>query len=574
MQMRKTSPPREPLKGTFNGYGGYAPDGTVETIETHISRVFLTQKFAYKQKKPVDYGFVDYTSLQKRIFFAKKELSLNRRACSGVYLDLTEIRQKNGKVFAGYKGGSIIDVFVRMKRIEPVLFLSGILKNGSVISGKITVNDILKRVAKRIYLFHKKARTSKRISGFGKLKAYKENWDDNFLAISGLFKNNIDVEPDGAGKFYEKFKEAVDIYNIFLQSAEFAEFIKLRMDNGFIRDVHGDLRMEHIAVISLEKNSGICLMDCVEFDEKFRCQDLYSDVAFLLMDLEYNGFFYESGTFFDYYKAFFNYKKFIAPYERYEREVMPFFKAYRAAVRAKIALLSHKEKDALRYFNLAVFYFKLLKKPAVILNCGLPGSGKSVISNLLARYFRAKIFSSDKIRRDLYGSADKIFKYGAYASGNVYKFMLEEGLKAFEEKRQSVIFDAVFLKRAHREKIMQSFKKKDCIFIFLYSKIFNEKEDIILKRLKGRAGFHEGDYSGEAEYGKFYENGGADYSEADSAVYLNMKESFEEPSENESGDISGARDFTFITIDASFEAKDRFQAAMNGIISCSAEKYN
>ncbi|MHB8232311.1 MAG: bifunctional aminoglycoside phosphotransferase/ATP-binding protein [bacterium] len=546
-------------------YTGFIPSGAVEIIETHISRIFLTPKFALKQKKPVNYGFVDYTSLKKRIFFARRELSLNRRACSGIYLDLQELRQKKDKLFIGFKGGTLKDVFVRMRRVNPEKFLSNILKTKLENGASDKTNDILKRVAKRIYLFHKSARTSKRISGFGKLAVYKENWGDNFLALEELFKSNVGTLDE---KFYEKLKETEEIYNSFLQSDIFGEFIKLRVENGFIRALHGDLRMEHIAVIEPERTAGICLMDCVEFDERYRNQDLYLDIAFLLMDFEYNGFFYESAAFTGYYKKCFNYKKFIAPYEAFEPAVIPFFKAYRAIVRTKIALLSGKGETALKYFNLARFYLNLFKKPVVILNCGLSGSGKSAVSSFLSRYFYAYISSSDKIRQELYGSADKTFKYGAAASEHVYGVMLEEGLKAFEAG-ENVIFDATFLKKAHRERIIKSFEKKDCNFIFVYSKIYKDKEDIILSRLKGR--FKYGGSAGgkhEKGYPKTGCNGiGIDYSEADAAVYFEQKKAFEEPLKEEADIVAGS---LLIEIDASVEIEERFKEAMKGII----EKHN
>lgn len=565
--------------------GLFIPPGTEQIIETHISRVFLTTEFAFKQKKFVNYGFVDYTSLKKRIFFSKRELSLNRRACSGIYLDLQELRQKKGRFFIGFKGGMLKDVFVRMRRVQPENFLSNILKDKDKeqgkgqnaadckINGTSNINNILKKTAKRIYLFHKSARTSKRISGFGSIEVYKANWDDNFLSLEGLFKNASINKAKGFGiqfrtllKLDENIREAKGIYNGFLQGVMFNEFIRLRAAGGFVRDVHGDLRLEHIAVIEPKKISGICLMDCVEFDERYRVQDLYLDIAFLLMDLEYNGFFYESVFFLDYYKKCFNYGKFIAPYEAFESKVVPFFKAYRAIVRTKIVLLSGNEESALKYFDLARFYLNLLKKPVVILNCGLSGSGKSSLSGLLSHYFYAHIATSDKIRQNLYGGEDKPLKYGPAASERVYSVMLEEGLRAFEEG-ESVIFDATFLKRAHREKIIRNFEKKDCNFIFVYSKTYEDKnkEDIILSRLTGR--FKSGSCrdASKSEKTGYSETGckEIDYSEADATVYFNQKKVFEEPSGEE---VDSASDSLFIEIDASAELKERFNAVMKRII--------
>ncbi|MCL4428802.1 MAG: AAA family ATPase [Deltaproteobacteria bacterium] len=543
---------KEPDSFSSSEYGGFIPLCTEQIIETHISRVYLTEKFAYKQKKPVNFGFVDYTSLKKRNFFARRELSLNRRACSGgIYLDLVELRQKKDKIFTGFKGGKLIDVFVRMKRVKNEYFLNNILKDNYTDNKRI--DNILKKTAKKIYLFHKAARTSKRISKFGDISVYKANWDDNFLVIDeGLF-------PPFFPTSCSSFRSA---YDSFLASSLFSEFVRLRIEGGFIRDVHGDLRMEHIAVLDPRRVNGICLMDCVEFDERYRNQDIYLDVAFLLMDFEFNGYFYESVSFFGYYENCFNYEKSIAPFEEYESSVIPFFKAYRAVVRTKISLLSPGENSyskAVKYFNLASFYLALVKRPVVVLNCGLSGSGKSSLARLLSRYFYAAAVSTDEIRRNLFDGADKSVKYSADANVRVYETILEKGLQEFESVARrgtggGVIFDATFLKRAHREKIINSFNKKDCIFIFVYSKIYDEKEEIILKRLEDRFGA----------------GGLTDYSEADAAVYFNQKKYFEEPSEDETVPLDASGNIAlFAQIDAGLDLKDRFNQLMKDIV----EKY-
>ena len=551
-------------EGSPLGRGG--PD--VALIETHISRIYLTPKFAYKQKRPVNFGFVDYTTLEKRIFFAKKELSLNRRACSGIYLNLVELRQKEGRLFTGFKGGRLIDVFVRMRRINSGRFLGNILKSGKLdkiskygkpetVSTSVNIDGILKKAAKKIYLFHKNAGTSKRISQFGNYGVYKANWDDNYETIKEYYRkiapffNNdgSQASPDGT----------VASYPSFLSSPLFSEFIRLRAEDGFVRDVHGDLRMEHIAVMDPRRVNGICLMDCVEFGERYRCQDIYLDIAFLLMDFEFNGYFYESVLFFGYYKNCFNYLKSIAPFEKYEPSAIPFFKSYRAIVRCKISLLSPGEDaplKALKYLNLAAFYLALAQKRVVILNCGLSGAGKSLLSRLLSEWFYARVVSTDKIRRDLYGSSGRAVKYSADADIKVYENLLKEGLEKFE-KGGNVIFDATFLKRANREKIINSFNKKDCIFIFVYSKIYDEKEEIILKRLADRFGANADSAAG----------GLTDYSEADSAVYFNQKNYFEEPSKKELASMTAAYAALFAQADAALELKDRFNGLMKTIIA-------
>ncbi len=613
-----------------------------EIIETHISRVYLTDKFAYKQKKIVNFGFVDYTSLEKRIYLAKKELSLNRRACSGIYIDLLELRKKNDRYFIGYKGGKLIDVLVRMRRIDSALFLSNILSEhtaigssnlntnlnakNNLIAKKINIDVILKKTAKKIYLFHKNARKSKRISKFGSYEVYKANWDDNFQTVKEYLVNFDKEKLLDSYSFFKKINKSgtflLDTFFAFVESLllsrTFTEFIRLRAEKGFVRDVHGDLRMEHIAVLDGRRVNGVCLMDCVEFDERYRCQDIYLDTAFLLMDIEFNGYFYESVKFFGYYKNCFNYLKDIAPFEKFEPFIIPLFKAYRAIVRCKISLLSAASGEdmrlkAIKYFKLAVFYLAAANKPVVILNCGISGSGKSSLSRLLSLWFYARVFSTDEIRHALYGSAEKSVKYSADANSKVYRTMLEEGLKEFEKCKSAadksvkdytqnavnavnavnaenmqntynsarsgeiegvsgggVIFDATFLRRSHREKIINAFNKKDCIFILVYSKIYDEKEEIILKRLEGRFG--------AAKY-----SGLRDYSEADASVYFNQKAYLEEPSESEIKSLSEplreADDVNsfysdavtpfFIQIDAADELKYRFNALMSSLF----EKY-
>lgn len=535
------------------------PSNLIRIIETHISRVFITPKFVYKQKKPVNFGFVDYTSLEKRRFFARRELSLNRRACSGTYLDLVELRQKKEYIFIGFKGGILKDVFVKMRYVADERFLNNILNAEKYSFNKLVV---LKQVARRIYLFHKNAKSSKRISGFGKTEVYRENWDDNFLAVRELLdsfkdapKGQVNIKSFfGILDYMEKF------YSEFLQSGLFSEFVNFRIKNGFIKDLHGDLRMEHIAVIDRERINGVCLMDCVEFNERFRNQDLYLDVAFLLMDFEFNGFFYESVKFFDYYRGFFNYKKDLEGSEKYEPFIIPFFKAYRSIVRTKISLLSGRLEEGLKHLNSALFYIKFFKKPVVILNIGLSGSGKTLLSDLLASYLYSQNIKSDRLRYEMFGWMDKIFKYNRKASETVYDNMLQEGVKRFNEGK-GVIFDATFLKKEHRKKFIDYFERKDCNFVVIYSKIYEDKENIILKRLENRTK-QQAAITGTASKKNM------EYSEAGISVYLDQKKAFEEPEPQGVSLLqtrAGALNISFITVDASLELSERFNYVMEKI---------
>ncbi|RZD18055.1 MAG: hypothetical protein EVG15_07865 [Candidatus Acididesulfobacter diazotrophicus] len=637
----------------------------IKVIETHISLIYLTEKFAYKQKKKVNFGFLDYMSLEKRKFYCRKELSFNRRSCAGVYLDIPELRLKNNNnIFLGYKEGKIIDYIIRMRRISDDNFLNHIIdkniaktkidcKNNQYnntyngySSDNPDIDKILKKTAKRIYLFHKSVNTSKRISLFGNIGILKENFDDNYSAVYKFINeyannnkrlindNNKDIN---SNKILNKNNDKLNInekinsellleidknlnfanlnniknifYN-FIDSEEFGKYIKLRVEKGFIKDCHGDLRMEHIVIGDISKINGICIMDCVEFSEKLRFQDTYLDFAFLLMDMEYNGYFYESIKIFEYYKNCFSVDS-INLFSEFEFKVILIYKLYRALVRCKISVLrlnneskidkgnkgidinnnindvnihddinlnylnkfnnlnklnisnsSNSFNDAVNYFNLASFYAKLLEKPIIIMNIGLPGSGKTALSFLLSRYLNASLFISDKIRKELFASKD-LYLYDKSISQKVYEYIFEESKRAVELKK-SAVMDATFLEESHRKIFIDYFIKNYCNFIVIYSKIDEDKENVIIERLKKRrtaSDFNLTDYHERFNYGgtnnqknkDFNLTDYSDYSDAGEEIYLKMKKTLDEPVPQPN----------VIIVDASMELKDRFNFVLD-----------
>ncbi len=523
------------------------PEKIIKVVETHISRIYIGEKFVYKQKKPVDFGFIDYTRKTSRKFFALKELSLNRRACKGVYKDVLELRRgkgKNGKetlwVSNEKKGGKVVDYLVRMKRLAPESFLDRILEAGDSRGEK---SRLLSAVAKRIYLFHKSANTSKRITGFGSVKVYGENWNDNFLALEGLFPESAGERVLGTLKYIEEFYPAV------LKSDGFNMFARERAAAGLVRDCHGDLRMEQIAVTGKAEYGNVCLTDRIEFNDMFRFQDIFLDVAFLLMDFEKNGFFYESLQFFSFYEGFFNHVKYIKPFKAFEPLIMPFFKAYRSVVRTKISLLSGSASGAVNYLNLALFYVNIIKNPPVIVNVGLSGSGKSSLSELMASYLYAAHLRTDEIRHKILGGTPTDVKYGREANESVYSAMLEEGGNRFL-KGEPVIFDGTFLRKDLLKSFIGSFLEKTGAaginLIVVYSKIPPGKEEVIIERLRKRQ-----------EGSRLKKGKDIDFSEAGEAVYLKQKREFEEPD---------SELYPVITVDASLELDKRFNSVMEQIL--------
>lgn len=568
------------LESDGSGHENYTqitfPEKIEEIIETHISKVYLGKKFVYKQKKPVNFGFIDYTSLASRSFFARKELSLNRRGCSGVYVDVLKLRRKKNRYgrevnFFGNKGGRVLDYFVRMRRVKPEKFLNNILiglkaNNTSDSSPEPSSLKfkILKAIAKKIYLFHKNAKSSRRISGFGSPVVYMDNWDDNFKSLEGLFSEHKSLFKSFKS-FIGKLNDMENFYTGFISSLKFKKFSEDRINEGFIRDCHGDLRMEHISVsISASKRvSRVCLMDCIEFSEKLRLQDILLDTAFLLMDFEKKGYFFESLHFFKFYKDFFGSRNFFGPTSLKESDIISFFKAYRAVVRSKISLISGDFPKAISYLNYASFYVNIINNPPVFINVGLSGSGKTSLSRLISEYFYARHLRSDYFRQEMFGDIEKKIKYSKKAGEDVYSLMLNEGTEGFLSG-SPVVFDATFLKSEHLKRFTDWFAGRASNIFIIYSKIPEEKEGVILdrlgKRFSGKAGLEEP----QGGYGDNHR----DYSEAGIEIYLRQKAGLEEP-EPENIVSAGERgsSVSLITVDASMELEARFNYVMGELVS-------
>jgi len=238
----------------------------VKLVQTHISTVFICDKFVYKIKKPVNFGFLDFSSLEKRSYYCNKEVELNSRFSKDVYLGVCPVNFDGAKHAINGKG-AVVNYAVKMRRLSDEDLLKTRFKKGSV-----TTEDI-ERIAKAIADFHKTSIQSKEIDKYGKLNIVKFNTDENFQQTEEFVDDSISQKQyndlkNWTGKFYKEHQE------IFAQ----------RVKNGKIRDCHGDLHMEHICL-----TDPIIIFDCIEFNDRFRYSDTASEIAFLLMDLEFNG---------------------------------------------------------------------------------------------------------------------------------------------------------------------------------------------------------------------------------------------------------------------------------------------
>jgi len=414
---------------------------TVTLLQTHISFIFIAGDMVYKVKKSVNYGFLDFTSLEKRHHFCLEELRLNRRLAPEIYLDVVEIcENENGRLVMG-PGPRVVEYAVRMKRIPE----EGMLKR--LIALKEADISIMDRVARKLADFHRQAETGGQIDQIGSLETIRMNHDENFNQTESYIDRSI---PGYQFRFIKNY------VHCFLADRE--ALFRRRTAEHRIRDCHGDLHLEHIC----RMEDTIVIFDCIEFNERFRYEDVAAEVSFLSMDLDYNGY-PEWGKAF--VKAYIDHAG-----DSEIRTLLNFYKCYYAYVRGKVIgfRMDDKaipaddreaaQKTAASYFDLAYTYAARLEKPALILTCGLIGTGKSLLARNIGPRLGADIIRTDVLRKEILNIRPEErhfedFGKGIYAddiSAQTYKRALEIAGKMLQEGR-SVIVDASFKKREERK---------------------------------------------------------------------------------------------------------------------------
>ena len=281
------------------------PVAKVELAQTQMSLVFLTGQYAYKVKKPVNLGYLDYTTLDKRHHFCLREVELNRRLCPDAYLEVVPLVFKSGGVALGGEG-KIVEYAVKMRQLPQDRMMDKLL-----IEGRVSM-DMVRAVAERLAEFHRLAETNNHINTFGELCSIMVNTDENFTQAEEYIGRSISEEQ------HDKIKSFTDA---FIRSN--AALMHDRIDQGRIRDCHGDLHAAHVCF-----TDDICIYDCIEFNDRFRYSDVASEVAFLAMDLDRYGYLALS-------------RCFVASYVQYSGDqglmaVLNFYKCYRAYVRGKV----------------------------------------------------------------------------------------------------------------------------------------------------------------------------------------------------------------------------------------------
>lgn len=315
--------------------------GKIELVQTHISYVFLTSKFAYKVKKAVNLGFLDFTTLEKRRLFCEKELALNRRLCEDLYLEVVPINKAETIKMKG--SGETVEYAVKMKRVPQEKMLSRLLEENKVDKA------LVEKMANIIAEFHAKAETNRRISEFGSLAIMETNWKENFDQTEEFVGKTISLQVFKS--IHEKIRDF---------TRRNASVFERRVAEGKVKDCHGDIHSGNIFV-----TDKVYIFDAIEFNERFRYSDVASDAAFLAMDLDFKERTDLSNFFMEKYVEYSGDKELV--------NLLPFYKCYRAYVRGKVTSFRLKDpniraqdkraatKEAKAYFKLAATYAKSLQ---------------------------------------------------------------------------------------------------------------------------------------------------------------------------------------------------------------------
>lgn len=448
------------------------PTTHIDVTQTQMSIVFLTDKYAYKIKKPVNLGYVDYTTLENRRYFCQKEIELNRRLCPEIYLGVVPITKKGSRYYIGGEG-EVVEYAVRMLRLPEERMMNRLLEIDQV------NDEMLWKLSQKLAQFHLKAPTGKTISKFGSIDVISQNNEENLSQMNGYVGRTI------SPPLYQKIAEFTRGF-----ISQNSELLTKRCAEGKIRDCHGDLHSAHICF-----TNGICIYDCIEFNDRFRYCDVASELAFLAMDIDHYGKAALSNQMVKYY---------ISLGQDVEiASLLKFYKCYRACVRGKVHNFqlddpnieekTNIQKIAEGYFDLAFAY--TWKNPVLFITTGLVGSGKTTLAQALAKNLGAVVLSSDRIRKELAGMPPEEHAYST-PEGGIYsaQFTRTTYQKMFDTAREylkdgiSVILDASFIKREHRLMAMKLAQDEGADFLFLECQLDDKAtQERLLKRLESSA---------------------------------------------------------------------------------------
>jgi aminoglycoside phosphotransferase family enzyme/predicted kinase len=472
------------------------PPAAVEVRQTHISVVFLAGDRVYKVRKPVRFGFVDFGTLDLRCRDCDAEVRLNRRLAPGVYRGVVPIT-RDGDAVRIDGAGEVVEWAVEMVRLPDGATLARRLARGELDPARLS--DLAKRVAE----FHRTAERSERIAAFGRFEVVAGNARENFAQTAAHVGLTV------SRPVYDRTRDLTEAHLTRLRP-----LIEARAERGVPCDTHGDLHLDHVYLFpDRPPPDDLVIIDCVEFNERFRFADPVADMAFLVMDLYAHGRPDLAAAFADAY--------FAAAGDAEGRELLPFYIAYRSVVRAKVKGIQIAEPGTpagqrarllprtRAHWLLALSALEVpARRPCLVLVGGLPGTGKTTLARGLAERAGFIVFRSDVVRKELAGLPPEQpgppELYAPDWTGRVYDECLRRAERSVFDG-QRVIVDASFHREDDRRRFLDAARAWGVAGLFLHC---DADPAVVADRLQRRRG---------------------DASDADERVYSQMSGRWEEP---------------------------------------------
>ncbi|MBW4695507.1 MAG: AAA family ATPase [Lyngbya sp. HA4199-MV5] len=418
----------------------------IQVIQTHISYVLLTGEYAYKVKKPINFGFLDFSTLAKRQHFCAEELRLNQRGAAELYLEALPITQDGDRFQLGATGepdgtGEAVEYVVKMRQFPQSSLFTEVFDRGEL------TEDVLEQLARVLADFHAHAETNDYIRSFGQVAKIRAAIDENYEQT---------LQYVGGPQTQQQLDETREYTDRLF--AEQEALFESRVAQNWIRECHGDVHLRNIALWrDALGHDKILLFDCIEFNEPFRFVDVMFDIAYIIMDLD-------ARDRRDLSNRFLNaYLEQTGDWEGLQ--VLPLYLSRQSYVRAKVTsfLLSdpsvpeatkqEASTTAARYYRLAWEYTQP-QQGRLILMAGLSGAGKSTVARQLAQQRGAIHIRSDAVRKHLagipleaHGSQDL---YSAEMTQKTYDRLLHLGI-TLASQGYTVILDAKYDRQPFRQ---------------------------------------------------------------------------------------------------------------------------
>ena len=402
----------------------------VERIETHISTLLLVGDQAFKIKKPVDFGFLNFTKLSHRKFFCEEELRLNRRLAPEIYQQVVAV---SGETACPEINDSkpAIEYMVKMKRFEQNQLFDQKLKNNTLSEEHVI------ELARIIAEFHQRIEIVSSKSGIPVVDNIIQATIQNFDQLRSFIQTqNSDLQ--------QRFSKLEDWSN--QKITELSALFRQRLKEGYVRECHGDMHLGNITLYQDE----VTIFDGIEFNPGFRWIDVMSEIAFITMDLDSVGQTAFSSILLNHYLE--------QTGDYAGLQLLPYYQVYRAMVRAKVTALRlaqlqvndtefQQQLSSLNHYLEIAYQYTKHAIPKLLITQGVSGTGKSYVSAQLLKHFSFIRIRSDVERIRLYPTKDQ--RYTPEATAKTYGY-LHELAAGLLQAGYSVIIDATYLEQKYR----------------------------------------------------------------------------------------------------------------------------